>query len=135
MSEQDPGELTSSTIDSINEFTFEDFEHDSIEKSIEKIVTDLNKVNRIHRRETRRKTFRALMELLQDIMYKLERDEGMYSLGNIQNISGRIKDSDKRILQKANLAISELLDVNKTLRREQRFLKRKLLRQGKNKKS
>ena len=131
MSRQDHiEELTPISIDSVNE----DFEYDSVEKSIEKILTTWGEVNLTRQRETRRKTFRNLMEVLKDVVNKLERDEALFSLGHTRSLTGHTRESDLRTLHKANLAISDLLEINQTLKRQQRRLKRKLARQGKNNK-
>ena len=129
MSKQDPiEECTFSTIDPI----FDNLEHELMEKSIEKIVTDLKKVNRSHRHRLHRRTFRNMMEILTNIVYQIEMDELINSLGNERNLGGRVKEPDIRILRKATLAVSELLKLNKKLKQQQRRLKGELERRGKN---
>ena len=119
---------TFSTIDPI----FDNLEHELMEKSIEMINTDLKKVNRIHQLRQHRKTFRKMMEILKKTVYQIEMDELVYSLGDDQKFGCRVKESDIRILRKANLAMSELLKLNKKLKQQQRRLKGELERRGKN---
>ena len=119
------GELN--TIDSI----FYNFEHEAMERTIDKIVTDLKQVNRIHRVKTHRRTFRAMMEILKDMIHQLEMDESVHSLGNCVSTCGRVRESDLRILHKANLAISGLIKLNEELKRQQKSLKQKLAKRNK----
>ena len=119
---------TFSTIDPI----FDNLEHELMEKSIEMINTDLKKVNRSHQLKLHRRTFRKLMELLKNTLHQIEMDEHIYSLGNDQKFGNRVKESDIRILRKANLAMSELLKLNEKLKKQQRRLKGELERRGKN---
>ena len=108
---------------------FDNLEHDLIEKAILKKADNLNRL-RMHRR-----TFRGIMDILKDKVHQIEMDDHIYSLGNVRPTNGRVQESDIKILRKANLAVSELLEMNEKLKRQKRVLIRKLARQGNNNKS
>ena len=109
--------------------TFDNLENDLMEKAI------LKKVDNINRLRTHRRTFRGIMNLLKDTVHQIEMDNHIHCLDNGRSTDGRIQESDIKILRKANLAVSELLEMNEKLKRQKRVLIRKLARQGNNNKS
>ncbi len=121
-----PKQVNAEELSTIDSTFFDNFEHESMERTIAKIVTELKEVNRIHRYKTTRKTFRTMMGILQEMLHQLELDESIISFETCP-VTCRLRESDLRILHKANLAIAELLAMNKKLKQQQKRLKRRLV--------